>query len=411
MSWRENIDTSISIVCGDGNTYTPLYRISPRSKDYNTSEFDFPGIKGTYVDRRQPRGYTQTVDLIFQGADHLIEYQEFIRSADDLRPWAVYHPMFGNIDVQPKRVEEDPTGLGLTEVRVQWMETILQIGPITKIDAKDKVQFDALALEETNAQAFENNLNTPNAQEKVQMQTNLDAAYTLSQKEISNDIEAAAYFDLYTKASSKINEGIDKGAILASTIIRVLAYPAIFTTGIKERLLLLKRQFLSISDRFDQYNNLGEKVVYETNAVAIVTAMANAAVTNTNGQQLGSASEIIEASGILTNTYDSLIANLETLQTPLAGTPTSYTPDTNVISALDALINLAASQLFIVALDARQERVVILTEDTNLLQLTHKYYGLNPLDDSKINEFMDQNNIGPNEILQIKKGRRIVYYV
>jgi hypothetical protein len=405
MSWQDNIETSIVVICGDGKTYSPLYRVSPRTKDYNTTQFEFVGIPGTLVDRQLPKGYTQTVDLIFQGEDHLEDYKAFIDSADDRRPWAVYHPMFGNLDVQPVRITEDPTGLGLTEVRVDWMNTILISGPSVKASPKETVQQSSIALSATASQAFENNLIDPSVQDKALMQASMDDAYRLSSTIEKTGPEANKYFDLYTAASSKINEGIDIAQQLAFAAITVMTYPSYFTTGIRSRLLLLKNQFLSISAKLELLDDLGKKIVYETMAGALINAMANASVTVTTGNNLNSSVEVVQAAGIMSETYDSYLLNLDSLQTE------TYAPDVTVMSGLDILVNTAISQLLNIALSAKQERIVTLEEDSNLINLTHRFYGITSKDDSEIQKFIDQNNIGINEILQIKKGRRIVYYV
>jgi len=77
---------------------------------------------------------------------------------------------------------------------------------------------------------------------------------------------------------------------------------------------------------------------------------------------------------------------------------------------LSILFNFVLSHLFVIAIDAQQKRVVTLTEDSNVILLAHRYYGLT-VDDSTIERFMNQNNIGINEIMNIEKGREIIYYV
>lgn len=411
MAWTENIDTNIVVVTGDGKTYTPLYRIAERNKEYNTAEFNFIGVSGTLVDRRLPKSYRQTIDLIFQGEDHLEDYKTFILSADDVRPWNVYHPMYGNITVHPLRVNEDPKGLGLTELRVDWMETITTVNPSVVIDPQEKVQLDSVKLSETAAQSFENNLNDPSVTDLALMQSQMDSAYSISNELEKTGPEANKYFDLYTVASNKLNEGIDRAQQLAFASITVMTYPSYFTAGIKPRLNILKKQFLSLSAQMETLNNFGKKTVYETMAGSIVNAMANASVTTTTENNLNSATEVVEAAEILSSVYNSFLVNLDFLQTPDVGRPNSYTPDVNFMSGLDILVNLAVSQLLNIALESQQERVITLEKDSNVINLVHRFYGITSGDDSEITRFMDQNNIGLNEMLQVKKGRSIVYYV
>jgi hypothetical protein len=98
------------------------------------------------------------------------------------------------------------------------------------------------------------------------------------------------------------------------------------------------------------------------------------------------------------------------LQSDNASSPESYIPDANSLIGLNNIINFTISNLYDVALDSKQERSIILEEDSNIFLLTHRFYGLQE-DDSSIDQFMDQNEIGLNEMLGIRKGRRIIYYV
>jgi hypothetical protein len=57
-----------------------------------------------------------------------------------------------------------------------------------------------------------------------------------------------------------------------------------------------------------------------------------------------------------------------------------------------------------------KERFLFLEEDTNLILLTQRLYSLDDADNNMV-ELMENNNLGPNDILQLKKGRKIVYYI
>jgi hypothetical protein len=70
---------------------------------------------------------------------------------------------------------------------------------------------------------------------------------------------------------------------------------------------------------------------------------------------------------------------------------------------------LTVSNLFDLAFDAQQERVVYLPKDSNLVLLTHKYMGL--ANDENMQRFREINNIKLKELFRIKKGRKIKYYV
>jgi len=112
----------------------------------------------------------------------------------------------------------------------------------------------------------------------------------------------------------------------------------------------------------------------------------------------------------VTSLYNEFIDEIQTLQTVDGYTEDSYLPDAEFLESLNFSVNYAVSNLFEIALAAQQERVIYLEEDSNLIILAHRFYGLTETD-STIQYFSDTNNIGLNEVFQIKKGRKLVYYV
>ncbi len=46
----------------------------------------------------------------------------------------------------------------------------------------------------------------------------------------------------------------------------------------------------------------------------------------------------------------------------------------------------------------------------NVILLSHKFYGSDENDDN-LQKFIDTNNIGLNELLNISKGRKVIYYI
>jgi hypothetical protein len=108
--------------------------------------------------------------------------------------------------------------------------------------------------------------------------------------------------------------------------------------------------------------------------------------------------------------YNSYIENLDSIQTENNGTIDSYIPSFEPLQNLSGLVNFAVSNLFTIAFGARQERTLFLENDSNVIILAHRFYGLN-VNDSTIDDFINTNGIGVNEYYEILKGRKIIYYV
>ena len=75
-----------------------------------------------------------------------------------------------------------------------------------------------------------------------------------------------------------------------------------------------------------------------------------------------------------------------------------------------SLVSFTSKNLFLLSFDARQERLYELTEDSNLIVLTHRFLGLDA-DDANIESFRKINDIKNDELYRVRKGRTIKYFV
>lgn len=408
MSWVQKAQTNIEITTGDGRVYRPLYIIQPKSIDWNFAEFVFPEIKGTLVKRELAKGARHTWDLVFQGDDHLDVALAFERSCDDKRAWRVYHPMWGNLVVQPTKITIDPSGFNTSKINVEVIETITEEFPIVDVDPTDKTIGDVANLQETTAESFAANVD-PDVGDINQIQNDINTVYEIGSASVPSGDQSNEYFNLFNDALTKsINAGSDTLAA-ASSMIELMYFPSIYVFELRGRLQILFDQFTALGEQLLDLVDPNSKSIYETNAGAIVGAMLNAAANSIDGD-FGSKTDVVEVIEIVLNTYNQYVANIDSLQTANGGTPESYVPDYNAQTGLNSLVNYTVSQLFNIATTAQQERTLILEKDSNLIVLAHRFYGLE-IDDSTIDSFIAQNNIGRNEFLGIKKGRVLTYFV
>jgi len=152
------------------------------------------------------------------------------------------------------------------------------------------------------------------------------------------------------------------------------------------------------------------KMIYESNGGALLASMALTTVTNVGSGDYGNRNTVLSIAAQILAAHNAFIADLDTLQTLNGGSPTSYIPNAVPLRSLNLLINYTIANLFAIAANAKQERTTVLTEDTNIIKVAHALYGLLP-DDSTIDLLIESNKIGENELLQLKKERKIIYYV
>jgi len=410
MSWVDQIETGILITTGDGKSYEPLYFNSPRSFDFNIAEFDFPHVEGTLVKRGQKKGTKYTLEFFFQGEEQLATALEFEQSSKDTRPWVISHPMHGTMSMQPVSLTFDNTGLNTSKITASLIETITDDAPKVTADAKEQILKSVENFSDTVTTVSGESMTAPDTDDITGLTLEMLGIYDEAAPEVKSSIQANEYFNLFNKANGLLLDLIAEPTLALIAMNDVIMYPSLFELSVKQRIEIFINQFTNLGDALEELITPSEKNNYQFTATALISGMVNSIVTPLDDNDYGNAVDVLDVIDSLVTTYNELVTNLDTLQTDNGGDPDSFIPNYDINQALSSLVNYTVANLFQIALGAAQERIVYLEQDSNLILLTHRFYGLE-LNDETIDEFIRNNKIGLSEMLQIKKGRQIKYYV
>lgn len=408
MSWVEKIKEGITITTGDGVKHTPLYVITTKEIVYNVSQFEFVNVEGTLVKRNKAKGISHDLEIVFQGDDHLQLALNFENSNKDSRPWDISHPIYGSLIVQPLSLRFDPTGLNTTKVTGQIIETITEDFPKTSISPRDKIAQDVNTYKELSAAAFTEQLNVESDDIDL-VKTQTKEVYDLGDKAIKTEEQSSKYFELFNEANAAILSGFSDAGKMMTSVINVFTYPSIFADGIKNRYRIFENQLETLNNTVPFLSTLKSKLIYEINAGAIISAKVNAAINETDGDYSNSDS-VLFIVGRLTASFNTYITNLNSLQSSHGAVVGGYIPSYTSVTALSALVNYTVSRLITIALSSKSKRTFILDKDTCPLILAHRFYGLDE-DDVNYRLFLEQNNVSLNDLLIMKKGREVSYYI
>jgi len=409
MSWIDRIQKGITITTGDGKVFNPLYVINSKNVEFNVAEFEFPHIGGTLVKRSEWKGTRFQLDIVFQGDDNIEVSNDFELSARDKRPWRISHPIYDNIIVQPISLAFDNSGLNTTKITIELVETIVEDAPKFSQDPKDKTNQDITTQQETSAESFSNDV-VPNSSDLNTLSNNVDESYTTSIEVINDEAQANEFFNIYNSAQTAILKGSSDVSTMISSVQNVLFYPASFKVSVLTRLNLFKSQIAKLNSTINFLINPNQKKIYENNGGALIMGMISSSVNPLDASDYGNKTDVFFVINFILNEYNSFLGNLDVLQTENGGDVDSYIPDFNTLNQLTSVVSYAVSQLFTIAIGAKQERKFILESDSNVINLTHRFYGLD-IADSMIDEFIRNNSIGINELFGIEKGREIIYYI
>jgi len=410
MAWIDKINTGILITTGDGKEYRPQYMNSPKSFDFNISEFEFPHVRGTLVDRRERKGRRYTLEISFQGNDHMEIAEQFEQSSLDKRAWTVSHPMHGAMLMQPASLTFDNTAINVTKITATLIETLGDVAPKTSVPVKEQSIKAVESFNDSSSTAFEGKLKGAGSDEINQLTLEMLGIYNEAEPLIDDNDQANEYFNLFNTANALIVDLTQEPLLAIQAVNQVIMYPSLFATTAQTRINMLIAQFVSLSDGIENLITPNEKLIYENMAGNIISAMVNASVNPLSDSDYGNSVDVLAVIGLINANYDTFIENLDSLQTDNGGDTDSYIPDWQSASDLSGLVAYATSNLYDIALNAKQERLVYLEYDSNIIIQTHRFYGLQQ-NDSTIEEFKRNNKIGLSENLQLKKGRLMRYYV
>jgi len=408
MSWTEKLKKGLEITTGDGKKYFPLYLLDPKTTNFNVAEFEFPNIEGTLVKRSLVKGTRMKLTFFFQGENHLDESLAFEISAKDKRPFQISHPFYGLKTVQPTTLEYDPTGLNVTKIVGEFIETISDEYPRILEDPQNKIAFDYENTQTALIESFSANVQAT-AADSARMTGNNDKLYSLGAESVKSGDQANEYFQLYQKANAAVSTLAANTSTAAQYVVDLYVYPSLFINKVKNRLTLLANQLSSISTDLENLTTFNDKTIFEMTGAAIISAMVNASI-NPADDDFQNSIEVIEIIDLILASWESYLDILQDLQTDTNDTVDSYVPDFDSLNELIGLVNFGTANLLGVALEAQSQRSIFLDCDSNAIVLAHRFYGLDD-GDSMLNKFINQNNLSFSELFQINKGRKIVYYI
>ena len=411
MSWINKLKTTLTIITGDGKQYTPNWRGAKQLIGYNVSEFNFPNVEGTFVDRREQLGIKFSLELFFQGEDHLDQMELFVDSSKDKRPWTIIHPFYNVLNVQPSGLNIDNSEYNISKITLTATQTIDKVEPVTNIIPSDLIDEE---FEITNS-IISDQLTEP---DKGLLKDQTDHFYYINAPQIESYEDGETFFSKLKTADEKIVNIIDSGSEAMTSIQDILSAPSDFQQDIDGRLRMISSSFSNLADQIDTakltvlaIKNLPNdfKTSFEAFGGSLITSLCRI-VSMPTDNDFKTRNDINRATETVLGIYNDFIFNLDKLEIGSGGNPQDYQPSAEILIKLNNLVNFTVSNLFQIAKDAKQERTEVLTEDSDFITLAHRFYGLET-DDSTIDELISNNSLGLNGILNIKKGTTITYFV
>ena len=408
MAWSDRIKEA-AYTSSSGFRLAFQFTDVSRVIEKNGAAYSFPDANGTYIQDLGTSGRRFPMRFFFNGANCDLEAEAFEAALLETGTGRLEHPVYGSRDVVPMgeitRRDDLVTGANQVIIEATLWETIGVVYPSNQGNLPGDTAAAVAAFNAAQAAEFAANANLGGALQRAQF----GAKYTAFVNNAADKLRTvadtqAAVSKQFDSAVKSINRGVD---VLVSQPLTLA-----FQTSIM--LQAPARALSALGDRFAAYANL---------ARSIFTPDGGPAVENNElrGRDLfasGSVAGTVVA--VLNNEYKSRPEAFAAAETVLdlfaevvawrdATFAASDVIDTgDAHQALENAVALAAGYLVALSFGLRFERRVVLDRDRGMVELCAELYGATW--ETVLDDFINANELTGDEILEIPRGRSIVYY-
>tara|TARA_R100000808_G_C2155423_1_gene167855 strand:- start:2935 stop:4179 length:1245 start_codon:yes stop_codon:yes gene_type:complete len=414
MTWEGRLKQA-AYITPSGNRITFDYEDVSMNVDKRTSAFEFPEVNGTYIQDNGHSGRRFPLNIFFWGSDYDLESNAFLDALLESGVGQLDHPIYGLRDVVPfgtiERIDNLKTAANQAIFQVLFWETTGIIYPTNQGDPTTGALGAIKDFSEGASGQFGDLLDVDSAIEEV---TFIDAFQQVL-KTTKNALQVVADTQdnvrrQFNAINNAINESIE---ILVDTPI-TLAFQTL------ELIQAPGRALTSITDRLEGYGNLVESLI-SGNGVAVQSGndsrvnnkfhtadlyaqgyVSGALISSVNNQ-FKTRTEAINSADLLFNMFDQVTEWREENFTSLEIIDTG-----EAYQGLQEAVAITAGFLVQISFTLLQERRFTTDRSHTMVDLVGQLYGEI---DEQLDFFIDSNNLTGSEILEIPKGREIVYYV
>mgnify|MGYP003644338365 CR=1 FL=1 len=408
MSWNDRL-LGAAYTSPSGKRLTFDYENVSKKRDKKAAAFNFADADGTYIQELGNTGRQFPLRVFFSGSDCDLEADAFDAALLERGIGTLEHPRYGAVDVVPfgtiTQRDDLKTAANQVVIEVTFWETIRLIYPVVQTDPSSAV---LTAVEEYNVAV------STEFEQDTSLLTAVDSAtfksgYLAILDTVSSGLQAVADAqDDVQKQFSEIVDSINQGIDI------LIAEP--LTLAFQTAILIQSpaRAVAEIGARLDAYKNLSDSITSGGNAIAatpnsfhtqdlFVSSYVTGSVVSVVNNQFSTKTEALSAAVAVLNQLDAVTQWRDDNFAALLEVDTGA-----AYQKLQEAVALTAGFLVEISFTLKQERRIILTRNRTIIDLVAEFYG--EIDD-RLDFFINSNNLSGSEILEVPRGREIVYYV
>jgi len=241
-----------------------------------------------------------------------------------------------------------------------------------------------------------------------QLTENVSTLYNEGSKSVTG-ADGNTYFNAFNEANTAILSATSEPLATMRKVQSLINAPFNFEASVESRFDVFQSQFEQLTSTLTNAFSPKQKKAYEANAGTLIGSMAVTSV-NPEGGEYESQMQALFIADELSNTYSTYQATLDNIQSETGGSTESYIPSQEAQTELANLVVEAIAGVLQIALNSQQERILILNYDSDIINLTHQFYGLDEADEN-MERLINTNSWGLNQMLEVRANTPVIYYV
>jgi len=414
MAWNDRLKEA-AYTSPSGVRQVFAYENVSKSVTKKTTAFEFPDADGTFVQDLGHSGRRYPLRLFFWGAEHDTEAAAFEAALLERGVGKLEHPVYGTADVVPfgeiKTRDDLKTAANQSIIEATFWETIGLVYPTSQQDPAGSVVAATAEYNDAAAGEFDDLTSLSTTVEQVTLKGSYDALLGTAKSglqaiaDVQDDVRTQ--FDAIVDS---VEQGIDvlvsQPLTLAFQTLQLIQAPARALANIEARLSAyadLANSLISgngaVATPSGNSRNSNDFHLKDLFASTYVTGSVLSAVNNqftTKKDAILAAEEILGQLSNVTAWRDDNFQSLSEVDTGAA------------YQQLQEAVAIAAGFLVEISFTLKQERRVIIDRPRTIIDLAAELYG--SVDD-QLDFLITSNELSGTEIMEIPRGREIVYYV
>lgn len=400
MSWQ-NRTTEAAYTSPSGTRQTFDYENVSSSFEKKTSAFEFPDADGTFIQDLGRSGRRYPLRLFFHGNDYDQEVAAFEALLEEQGTGKLEHPIYGSKSVVPfgavRRRDDLKTASNQAIVEVTFWETIDVVYPAAQGDPASAVRAAVDEYNTAQAGEFAENISLSSTVEQNLFKNAFETAASVTKNVLQTTADVARFFDsLIRGVDALVSQPLALAQQCSLAIQQAGSSAGVFAARSQAYAELLGLITTGESATNQTENSFRTSDLYASGYVSGVVLTAINSTFDNRRQAIDAAASVAEQ-------FDTLVAwrdsNLE--QLGILDTGGSY-------QQLQEAVAVVTGALVQISFTLPQERTVTLSRNRTIVDLCAELYGEV---DSRLDFLINTNNLSGSEIIELPKGREIVYYI